>query len=61
MTRHFQVWREITTEDGQRGCLANGLLTVTTPNGSKSTQLGSLPPKYLAQVLLRELAQEGLG
>ena len=44
MARNFQVWREIITEDGKRGsyCCANGLLTVTTPNGSKTTQLGAL-------------------
>ena len=49
MARNFQVWREIITEDGKRGsyCCANGLLTVTTPNGSKTTQLGGSTPKSL--------------
>lgn len=35
------------------------IITVSTGLGSKSTQLGSLPPEHLARILLRELIQEG--
>ena len=36
-----------------------GILTVSTANGSKSAQIGSSPPEALAQLLLRELIQDG--
>lgn len=47
--------------DGRRGsfCLHNGLLTVKTPFGSKAAQIGGLPPKVLARIMLREIAEDG--
>ncbi len=39
--------------------VAKKIITVSTGLGSKSTQLGSLPPEHLARILLRELIQEG--
>ena len=36
------------------------LVTVTTSKGGrKSTQIGGTPPKNLAKIMLRELADEG--
>jgi hypothetical protein len=36
-----------------------GLVTVKTPGGSKTTQLGGSPAIFVAKRLLRELAAEG--
>lgn len=35
------------------------IITVSTPNGSKATQLGNLSPEHLAKMLLKELIREG--
>lgn len=35
------------------------ILTVSSEFGPKSTQVGSLPPDFLAKQLLRELVQSG--
>jgi hypothetical protein len=58
------VWREIIDEyDGKTVegsyCFADALVTVTTPNGSKTARLGGLTPEQMAKALLRELAREG--
>jgi hypothetical protein len=34
-------------------------VTVKTALGSKTTQIGGSPPKSLARIMLRELADEG--
>jgi hypothetical protein len=36
-----------------------GLISVSTSQGSKATQVGGSPPESLARVMLRELAKEG--
>ena len=59
-----EVWREIETAIGGktvRGSdrYADQMVTVKTPNGSKTTQVGGLVTEYLAKILLRQLAQEG--
>lgn len=59
-----EVWQEIGTEIGGKPIkglyrYANQLVTVRTPNGSKTTQVGGLIPEYLAKILLRQLAKEG--
>jgi hypothetical protein len=36
-----------------------GMITVKALRGSKTAQIGNLPPKYLARVMLRELARDG--
>jgi hypothetical protein len=38
---------------------ADGLVTVRTERGSKTIQIGKYPPKRLAELMLRELAEEG--
>jgi len=34
------------------------MVTVRTAHGSKSGQIGGMPPEYLARVLMRELFYE---
>ena len=42
--------------------VANGLVTVTTPDGrQKSTQIGGSPPESIARMMLRELEAARLG
>jgi hypothetical protein len=58
------VWREITTRFNDRAvtgsyAVENGVLTVKTPRGQKSANLGALSTIFLAARLLRELAAEG--
>jgi len=36
----------------------DGMVTVRTPDGTKSAQISGIPPEYLARVLMRELAAE---
>ena len=36
-----------------------GMITVTALHGSKTTQIGSMPPYYLAKVMLRKLVRDG--
>ena len=38
---------------------AAGLVTVRTERGSKTIQIGKYSPKLLAELMLRELAEEG--
>jgi hypothetical protein len=38
---------------------ADGLVTVRTERGSKTIQIGKYSPKRLAELMLRELAEEG--
>jgi hypothetical protein len=38
---------------------ADGLVTVSTEHGSKTIQIGEYSPKHLAELMLRELAEEG--
>jgi hypothetical protein len=53
-------WREIVMADGRRGTytLHNGLLTVKTRDGTKTMQLGTVPPKVLARIMLHELKKK---
>jgi hypothetical protein len=39
--------------------VADGMVTVHTHNGSKTTQVGNVPADSLARLMLREMAQEG--
>ncbi len=39
--------------------VSNRMVTVSTPLGSKTTQLGGSPAELLARLMLRELADEG--
>jgi hypothetical protein len=39
--------------------IENGMITVTTSYGSKTTQLGSCPPEALAIIMLGEMISEG--
>jgi len=65
MERDFIIWREFTTEflgrtiKGSCSMSREGLVTVQTPHGSKTTQLGGSPAVFIARRLLRELASEG--
>jgi hypothetical protein len=38
---------------------ADGLVTVRTERGSKTIQIGKYSPKLLAELMLRELTEEG--
>jgi hypothetical protein len=38
---------------------ADGLVTVTAEHGSKTNRIGKYSPKLLAELMLRELAEEG--
>jgi hypothetical protein len=60
----LEVWREIFAKlDGKivRGSYlyADGVVTVKTPEGTKTNQVGDQTPERLAKMLLRELAREG--
>jgi hypothetical protein len=60
-----EVWEEVTTEcEGNtiRGSYKKTLNTVTVraSGGSRAAQLSGLMPEYLAKMLLRELAREGM-
>jgi hypothetical protein len=60
----LEIWSEITTEYNSRTIKGSfkyldGVVTVRTPHGSKTTQLGGQTPEQLAKTLLRELAREG--
>ena len=42
--------------------VANGLVTVTTPDGrQKTTQVGGSPPDSISRIMLIELEEERLG
>ncbi len=58
------VWEEIAAEcDGKtiKGSFrkVGNMVTVKTPHGRKTTQLGGFTPGYLAKMLLRDLARSG--
>jgi hypothetical protein len=38
---------------------ADGLVTIKTEHGSKTIQIGKYSPRLLAELMLRELAEEG--
>jgi hypothetical protein len=53
------IWNAIRNEHGIGSwAVSEGLLTVKTPEGSKTTQLGGQPPECLARLLMWELANE---
>lgn len=56
MTRQFVVWNSIHNEYGSGSwAVIDGLLTVRTASGTKSTQLGWHPPDTLARILMKEI------
>jgi hypothetical protein len=63
--RDFIIWREVQikflgrTIVGSYALSQDGLVTVKTPTGEKTTQLGGSPAEFIAKRLLRELAVEG--
>jgi hypothetical protein len=65
MERDFAIWREFDAVflgrlvKGSYSMSPVGLVTVRTPSGSKTTQLGGSPAIFVAKRLLRELAAEG--
>ena len=57
--RAFVVWHSLQCEYGNGSwAVIDGLLTVRTANGSKTTQLGNLSPESLARILMWELATD---
>ena len=57
--RSFVTWTYLTCEYGNGSwAVIDGLLTVRTPNGSKTTQLGGSSPESLARILMWELEIE---
>lgn len=57
--RDFIVWHSIRNEYGNGSwALINGLLTVRTADGSKTTQLGWMPPDFLAWKMMQEIAAD---
>ena len=59
MSRQFVTWHDIHTQHGTGSwSLTDGMLTVRTPNGQKSAQVGNMPADALARLLLWELAHE---
>jgi hypothetical protein len=68
MERGFEIWREVTiqflgrTIKGSYSLSRDGLVTVNTPLGSKTSNTGrpgGWPAKFIAERLLRELAIAG--
>jgi hypothetical protein len=63
--RGLVIWNDlrIKLEDGRVISGTYGYsdryVTVKTALGSKTTQIGGSPPRILAQIMLRELANEG--
>jgi hypothetical protein len=58
--RKFVIWHSMQNEFGNCSwCLTEDqILTVRTHLGTKSTQLGSMPPDFLARILMREINHE---
>jgi hypothetical protein len=57
--RKFVTWHTLRNEYGNGSwAVIDGMVTVRTPDGTKSAQIGGIPPEYLARVLMRELAAE---
>jgi hypothetical protein len=65
MEKDFVTWREFDAVflgrlvKGSYSMSRDGLVTVKTPSGTKTTQLGGSPAIFVAKRLLRELAAEG--
>jgi hypothetical protein len=65
MERDFTNWKELTidfrgrTVNGSYSTSREGLVTVKTLRGSKTTTLGGSNARVIARILLRELAAEG--
>jgi hypothetical protein len=63
--RGLVIWEDLTIklEDGRVMSGTYGYsdryVTVKTALGSKTTQIGGSPPRILARIMLRELADEG--
>ena len=57
-----ESWMDITAEITLNGSYSvsegSKTLTVKSPYGSKTTQLGGLRPEVLARIMLRELVQD---
>lgn len=59
MARQFVVWNILKCEHGHGAwAVVDGILTVNTANGSKSAQIGGMPPDTLARLLMQELEHE---
>ena len=59
MTQRFVTWHSLKNEFGNGSwAVFDGMVTVRTPDGTKSAQIGGMPPEYLARVLMRELFYE---
>ena len=64
MERDFAIWKELTidfrgrTVSGSYSTSREGLVTVKTLRGSKTTTLGGSKARVIARILLRELATE---
>jgi len=65
MERDFNVWKELTidfrgrTVSGSYSTSREGLVTVKTLRGSKTTTISRSNVRLIARILLRELAEEG--
>ena len=65
MERDFATWKELTidfrgrTVSGSYSTSREGLVSVKTLRGNKTTTLGGSNPRLVARILLRELAAEG--
>jgi hypothetical protein len=64
MTMGEQAWEEVEIRVAGRAHrgpwrVANGVVEVLTPHGSKASPAGQSAPQMVAQVLLAELAEEG--
>jgi len=60
----FTIWNELTLDLGDRILRGSyvyddGLVTINTPFASKTAQIGDLPLKVLARIMLGELANVG--
>jgi len=59
LMRKFVTWHNLKNEAGNGSwAIFDGMVTVRTPDGTKSAQIGGMPPEYLARVLMRELFYE---
>jgi hypothetical protein len=62
--RDFAIWKELTidfqgrTVSGSYSTSRQGLVTVKTLRGSKTTTLGGSNARVIARILLRELARK---
>lgn len=60
--RRFIAWNTLHTEHGHGSwALIDNMLTVRTADGTKSAQIGGMPPEVLARMLMREIASEAVG